>query len=187
MFTLSFNCICQLQQLFALNTLSRNKIAQLGNAGGNSARFIKCHHGNIVRVFQHFCRFYEHATFCTAACAHHNGGRRCKPQRAGAANHQHANAMVYRSSNVLRDGKPQHKHQHRNGNHHRHKYGTNFVGNTLNGSFAAGSFIHQHDDFRQRCFCPNALGTHHEIPRRVYRSAGNTASHALFNRNAFTR
>ena len=181
-----FKRIGKPQQFFGLYAFRRQNVSHLRGALGDGARFIQHHRLHAARRFQRLGRLHQNAVRGTAARAHHDGSRRCQPQRTGARNYQHGNRVGKGHGKLRPHGEPHREHHHRDGDNHGHEHAADFVGHLFDGRFGTGGFIDQSNDARKHGFFAHAFGTHRKPSRRVHGGARHRAAgmHTLRQRLA---
>jgi hypothetical protein len=81
----------------------QHHVGQLGLAAGERAGLVEHNGVDLFEEFQALAAFEEHAALGTLPRAHHDGRRRCQPQRTGAGHHQHRDAGHQRHNPWLGD------------------------------------------------------------------------------------
>ena len=120
-----------------------------GLSFGDGAGLVQHDGVNVVGDLQDLAGSDQDALPGAETRAHHDGGRRCQAQRAGAGDHQHGGKNLQHEGGGLSRQGPGHRRQGGNGDHHRHEHACYFIRQAGDGRLFALGVFHETDDARQ--------------------------------------
>jgi len=160
-----------LQQLLFCDIVGRNHFSQFGLAPCDSAGFIKHHHLDVFEGLNSLAGANQNASLGPNTRAHHQRGRRCQAQSAGAGDNQNRNggenSQYWGGRRLINPGqkirapckygaqavggnKPHRKACQGNQNDDGHKTPRHAVGEFLNGHSRALGLFYQFDHLGQK-------------------------------------
>ncbi len=175
------------KQRFFTDALGGAKIRHARLPLRNRARFIQRHDLHLSCLLQRRCVFEKNAVARPEPVSDHNGNRRCKPERARAADHKHGNAARKRIAEVFSEQQPYRKRRRRNPDHNGNKHPAHPVRNFCDRRLGCRRIAHHCNEFGKRGILADALCAAHKIARAVYRRRADLISDRFICRNALAR
>ena len=187
MLALPFQRVGRGQKFLLRNAIHRNDV--------RDNRFSGCHRPGLVErddldlsgVLKRLGGLEQNAVLRPQSVAHHDRHRGCKPQRAGAGNHQYGDRSLQSSGRRCTGNYPSGHHQRCDTDHSRHKDTGNLVRDPGDRRLRRGGIAHHLDNLREsrvlahpRRFRPDKAGL-------IDRSGADLIMHGLVHRNGFTR
>ena len=175
----------QRKQCLGAKPLHRAYIGHLRFSLGDGAGFIQHHSAHPAGGFQRGGGFKQNALFGAQAAGHHNGHGRGQPQRARAADHQHADGPGQHKPGAAPGSGPCNGRKHRQPQHTGHKHGGHPVSRFGNGGLAARRILHHANDLLNGGILPHPAGLAGQESVLVHCACAHRAARLLIHGNAF--